>query len=55
MQTSPPKSQTEILNWMSIFLVKKLNQAAQNEDWARVAATSMIIKATLECLQEIKE
>ncbi len=55
MQTSPPKSQTEILNWMSIFLVKKLNQAAQNENWATVTATSMIIKAVVECMEEIRE
>jgi hypothetical protein len=52
MQKSSP-TQAQILNWMSAFLAGKLNQAAQNEDWARVTAVSMIIKATLECLSEI--
>lgn len=53
MQNSPP-TQAQILNWMSVFLVEKLNQATQNEDWARVLAILSAIKATLQCLQDIK-
>ncbi len=53
MQKALP-SQIEIFNWMSVFLVEKLNQAAQDEDWARAAATSMIIKAVVECMEEIR-
>lgn len=52
MQKSLP-TQAETFRWMSVFLAGKLNQAAQNEDWARVMAISTIIKATLECLSEI--
>lgn len=40
---------------MSVFLAAKLNQSAQDEDWAKVAAISSIIRATLECLQEVKQ
>lgn len=53
MQESLP-NQREILNWMSLFLVEKLNQATQNEDWARVTAILSAIKATLQCLQDTK-
>lgn len=54
MQKSLP-SQTQLLNSMSVILFKKLNQATHNQDWARVTAISSVLKATLQCLQEVKE
>ncbi len=50
----PPQSQAEVLNWMSAYLAEKLNQAARNQDWAKVTATSKIIKAVNECMEELK-
>lgn len=53
MQTHTP-TQAEVLDWMSIFLAEKLNQATQDKDWTRVTAILSIINAIAECMEELE-
>jgi hypothetical protein len=47
-------SQTEILGWMSISLIEKLNQSVQDKDWAKVTAILNIARAVTECMEELR-